>query len=147
MDNESPLINDYDDHNQGADQKSLRSVCFLSGCALCLVSVLNAINILSITRPTLYLLNAVQGLFGFTVMVVEGDEYSALAPYANVLDVYFKFLESALGRALFFLFVGLQCAVLTSLSVLYYPLAVVWVAVSGYILATKQRDGLPMYEE
>lgn len=80
-------------------------------------------------------------------MVFEGDEYSSLAPYANVLDIYFKFLESSLGRAIFFMFVGLQCAVLTSLSVLYYPMAVIWFTVSAVILINRQREGVSLYEE
>ncbi|CDR96527.1 hypothetical protein, conserved [Babesia bigemina] len=147
MESQSPMMEEYERAPDESDRKMLRSFCFLSGCAMCVVSFLNALNIFSIGRPALYLLNLVQGIFGFSVMVFEGDEYSSLAPYANVLDVHFKFLSSSLGRALFFILVGIHCSVLTTLSVLYYPLALIWLGVAAFIIANRQRETLPFYEE
>ncbi|ORM41112.1 uncharacterized protein BXIN_0440 [Babesia sp. Xinjiang] len=147
MESESPMMAEFERQSHVSDRKILRSFCFLSGCAMCVVSALNVLNILSIGKPALYLLNLVQGLFGFSIMVFEGDEYSSLAPYANILDVYFKFLQSYLGRALFFALVGLHCAILTQLSVLYYPLTLVWIGVTSFIIANRQRDSLPWYQE
>ncbi|EDO07829.1 putative integral membrane protein [Babesia bovis T2Bo] len=144
MDSESPLMAEYNHQSHDSDRKVLRSFCFLSGCVMCVVSALNMLNVLSIARPALYLLNLVQGIFGFSIMVFEGDEYSSLAPYANVLDVYFKFLHLYVGRALFFALVGLHCALLTQLSVLYYPLTLVWMGVASFIIANHHKDsGLP----
>ncbi|GFE52911.1 COPI associated protein [Babesia ovis] len=147
MESESPMMAEFDHQSHSSDRKVLRSFCFLSGCAMCVVSALNILNILSIGKPALYILNIIQGIFGFSIMVFEGDEYSSLAPYANVLDVHFKFLHFYMGRALFFALVGLHCALLTQLSVLYYPLALIWIGVASFIIANRQRESLSWYQE
>ncbi|AFZ80867.1 hypothetical protein BEWA_002740 [Theileria equi strain WA] len=137
MDSEAPLLNDfasYDYGKEASDGKLLKSLTFLAGCSLCLVSALNVLNIFSVLSPSLYLLNFIQGILGFTVIILEGDQYSFLEPYGNMIDTYLKILNLNIGKAIFFYFIALQSFTLTSLSVLYLPEALAWAGIATVLL-------------
>ncbi|KAK2196958.1 EF-hand domain pair [Babesia duncani] len=129
MESESPLI------YEGFDGEK--------GCAICLVSALNILNVFSVLMPSLYILNIVLGIFGFALVVVEGDSYTALEPYANAIDTYFRFLSVPSGKAAFLLFVALESFVLTSLSVLYFPISMLCAGIATVILVGTKNTEAP----
>jgi len=78
----------------------------VTGLAIVILSILGFADVFALASPLDYCLNAFMLTFGLLLFVVEGPEDWDWIGFRSSIFDYFGFMRHPVGRAIFYLFVG-----------------------------------------